>query len=93
MKPVRDRYGREVEEFDLLKVFHFIGTRRKKCFMYKWVVLRDGQLFCLHLDSKNDYSGFRLSGEYSKDIEIVQSNNWEKLEKKNESFVGRGLSS
>lgn len=34
---VKDKNGNEIKEFDVLKVFHFIGKRRKKHYMYKWV--------------------------------------------------------
>lgn len=37
--PYFDKYGKEIKEFAVLKVFHFIGARRKKHFMYKWVRL------------------------------------------------------
>lgn len=32
-----DRKGREILPGDTLKVFHFIGARRKRHFMFKWV--------------------------------------------------------
>jgi hypothetical protein len=38
-QPYLDKNGREIKEFAVLKVFHFIGARRKKHFMYKWVRL------------------------------------------------------
>lgn len=40
MKIFFDKKGREIKEFDLLKVFHFIGARRKKHYMYKWVRIK-----------------------------------------------------
>ncbi len=35
--PYFDEKGVEIKEFAVLKVFHFIGARRKKHYMYKWV--------------------------------------------------------
>ena len=34
----RDKHGREFMIGDVLKVFHFIGPRRKRFFMYKQIV-------------------------------------------------------
>jgi hypothetical protein len=38
-EPYFDKYGNVIKEFAVLKVFHFIGARRKKHYMYKWVRL------------------------------------------------------
>ncbi len=55
MKKVLDKKGNEIREFDVLKVFHFIGAvRRKKHYMYKWVQIKNGELCGLHL---HDNSG------------------------------------
>lgn len=37
--PYYDKHGREIKEFAVLKVFHFIGQRKKRHYMYKWVRL------------------------------------------------------
>ncbi len=42
--PIYDKNGRQVFEGDLLKIFHFIGARRKKYYMYKIVVKNDNFL-------------------------------------------------
>jgi hypothetical protein len=34
-----DETGRPIQEFDVIRVFHFTGARRKKYYMYKWVKL------------------------------------------------------
>lgn len=46
----KDKNGVIVEEFDVLKVFHFVGKRNKKHFMYKWAKNKDGYLFFDHLE-------------------------------------------
>lgn len=76
-----DKNGILIEPFDVLKVFHFIGARRKKYYMYKIVVEKDGKLYGSHINSnplKPDYplwtKGAKL--DYT---EVIQSINWEKL--------------
>lgn len=34
----RDKHGRAMKIGDVLKVFHFIGARRKRYFMYKQII-------------------------------------------------------
>lgn len=34
---MKDKNGKVIKEFDLLKVYHFTGARKKKYYMYKWV--------------------------------------------------------
>ncbi len=68
-----DKNGTRIREFDVLKVFHFVGARRKKHYMYKWVRRHPGSayLHALHMeDDSGDY--YVLSGNY-KETEIVQS--------------------
>ena len=38
MTKTRDKHGRAMKEGDVLNVFHFIGARRKRYFMYKQIV-------------------------------------------------------
>ena len=35
---LRDQTGREIKPGDVLKVFHFVGARRKRHYMYKQAV-------------------------------------------------------
>jgi hypothetical protein len=77
-----DKYGREIEEFDVIKVFHFIGARRKKHYMYKIAIKYNGDLYGSHLNSNPLIPNYSLKGAEIDNMEIVQSNNWKKLEKK-----------
>lgn len=56
--PYFDKTGKEIKEFAVLKVFHFIGARRKKHYMYKWVRLKErgGKKYWIanHLDSEKE---------------------------------------
>lgn len=52
MSDLRDIHGVTIEQFDVLKVFHFTGARRKQHFMYKWVLERDGRLYGFHLNKE-----------------------------------------
>lgn len=38
MDPLFDEHGREIHVGDVLKVFHFIGSRRKRHYMYKQAI-------------------------------------------------------
>lgn len=85
-QPLFDRHGKEIREFDLIKVFHFTGDNgrggMKNFYMYKWVLLRElnGMLhwFGSHLDGNSEREGYWLGFSVSEnrvivDAEIVQS--------------------
>ena len=55
-----DKHGTEIKEFAVLKIFHFVGARRKKHYMYKWVREREGHLVGVHLTDANPNSWFSL---------------------------------
>ena len=55
-----DKHGTEIKEFAVLKIFHFIGTRKKKHYMYKWVREQGGHLVGMHLTDANPNSWFSL---------------------------------
>lgn len=74
---MQDKNGIEIEEFDLLEVFHFIGSRRKKYYMYKWVKKVNDKLMIFHLTDENRY--FSPAALKSEETEIIQSKNWQKL--------------
>lgn len=46
---ITDKKGYPLEEFDIIKVFHFIGMRRKKHYMYKQIGLYNNKLVAFHL--------------------------------------------
>ena len=48
MKTVKDETGKPIKERDVIRVFHFIGARRKKHYMYKYVVVKNEELYALH---------------------------------------------
>jgi len=63
--PFFDKYGKEIKEFSLIKIFHFKGVNeqgrgRKNYYMYKWVRLKEykGEICWIALHLSND------SGEY-----------------------------
>ena len=82
-----DKNGKEIKQFNLFKMLHFLGVNeqgrgRKKYYMYKWIELKEshGKLWFYgnHLNGKeygND-SGFFLkavaNGGTTIDCEIVQ---------------------
>jgi hypothetical protein len=72
--PVFDKNGDEIKEFDLIKVFHFTGARRKKHYTYKHIVKNDkGWLICKHLNkSDSSFMYMCLRGIDANHIEIIQ---------------------
>lgn len=77
-RKIFDKTGKEIKEFAMLKFFHFIGARRKKHYMYKWVRVVDGCLVGMHLTNAKLDSWFvlwTLANEETgiiSDAEIVQ---------------------
>ena len=70
-QPYYDKNGKEIKEFSLLKVFHFIGARRKKHYMYKWVKIMHYRYVCSHLDNTNNY--FHLKTIADPETRIIES--------------------
>jgi len=69
---VFDKNGIPIFPKDVLKVFHFIGLRQKKHYMYKQVDRREnGYLVINHLSGDGDYR-LPLNGERLDGCEIVQ---------------------
>jgi hypothetical protein len=73
-----DLNGRPILIGDTLKIYHFTDNRKKKHFMYKWVLKKEiiqGNLFYLisHLSHKdrNPYN-MLVDGQIYPEIEIVQ---------------------
>lgn len=78
---VLDCKGREILPGDTLKVFHFIGARRKRHYMYKYVLSvwhhpkwPDGTdaLRISHLDPRDDSYFVMRQGQREETYEIVQ---------------------
>jgi hypothetical protein len=70
-----DKNGIPILPGDTLKVFHFVGPRRQKFFMYKFVksVHPSGKaLEVLHLSLDGGSYWLRLDGRIHPDYEIVQ---------------------
>jgi len=75
-----DKKGYPIRHGDILKVFHFTGTRRKRYYMYKqaWVLtLEDGRevLMADHLESTTgttERTSYRLDSGLLEHTEIVQ---------------------
>lgn len=49
MRQIKDQKNKPIKEHDVLKVFHFVGARKKRYYMYKHVTVRNGELYALHL--------------------------------------------
>ncbi len=78
---VYDQHGIEILVGDTLKVFHFIGPRRKRFYMYKHVIAREtlgtvnpAPFYRIsHLDLKPDsYYWEQIDGGRLGGVEIVQ---------------------
>jgi hypothetical protein len=81
MKEYFDMYGRKLEPFDVVKVYHFTGARwRKKYYMYKWVLESNGELVGSHLGQNPAVRDFHWDSCRPESMEIVQSSNYEKLD-------------
>ena len=69
----RDKTGREIMPGDTVKVFHFIGSRRKRHYMYKFVERVDhGRLVLAHLCLPYSFYTMAMDGRTHEGYEIVQ---------------------
>jgi hypothetical protein len=76
---VKDKNGVEIKEFNVIKVFHFIGARRKRHYMYKWVRKHKKHpqyLIGVHLTNSVVDDGYILASKPGEnilmDVEVVQ---------------------
>lgn len=75
----RDKNGRQIERGDILKVFHFIGARKKRHFMYKQALgtktFGSGTEYMMfsHLGLDDKYYVEPCNGQCLADYEIMQS--------------------
>lgn len=77
MSTIYDKTGREIMVGDTLRVFHFIGPRRKQFFMYKYVMERapdhGGKYMRIsHLNPKSESYLKLMDDKAHPEIEIVQ---------------------
>ena len=93
MSAIYDKTGREIRLWDVLKVFHFTGPRRKAYYMYKQVVgycgTTRGESYCVvsHLlNPEAPNYNLRMDGLVHNEIEIVQGYEGSRL---GESFEDR----
>ena len=71
---ITDKNDREIKLGDTLKVFHFIGARRKRHYMYKQVACDTPKSFRVsHLNLDNDFYHIAKDNKKHPGIEIVQS--------------------
>ena len=77
---LRDKTGREIMLGDILKVFHFVGARNKRHYMYKQAIDltplgKSGNLYWRfsHLDMSDNSYVERDDARTLRDYEIVQS--------------------
>lgn len=80
MTAIYDKTGREIMQGDVLKVFHFVGARNKRHYMYKQVVgerllgqRKAAYWFVSHLEQSDDGYHLAKDGAHYPDYEIVQS--------------------
>jgi len=64
-----DELGNEIHEGDLLRVFHFIGLRRRVYFMYKVARLKEGYWYGCDYNSNHSYL---LKGQATPDTGIIK---------------------
>jgi hypothetical protein len=71
---VYDKNGVPIAIGDTIKIFHYIGARRKKHYMYKFVLGIKGDRFKLSHLSKNieDYFTLKIDNRILSDFEVVQ---------------------
>lgn len=88
MKPEKgqkfyDKNGVLIQEGDLLKVFHFIGSRRKRNFMYKIAVVIDGYMYEKDYYSEHKCGLWSISDNYGvlSGTEIINKRDWENEDK------------
>ncbi len=73
-----DKKHKPILDCSVIKVFHFIGARKKRHYMYKWVRrLPDGTWMARHLCTRVEDSGYWLRAVADEngvidDTEVVQ---------------------
>lgn len=79
MSDLSDKYGIKIQPFDLLKVYHFTGARRKKHYMYKQVIgnasFSDDYFLISSLSECGHTYTIRKDEGILPDVEILQGTN------------------
>jgi len=79
--PYFDENGKEIKEFALLKIYHFLGVNkqgrgRKHYYMYKWVRLREfkGKKYwiAMHLNNDKNSNYYNLRAVADKQTRIIK---------------------
>lgn len=76
-EPFFDKKGREIKEYDLLKLFNFLGRRDKAYYIYAWVRIKNigsvNRYVAMHLDGKNQYFLLSIIADKNRivDAEII----------------------
>ncbi len=80
-QPYKDEKGREIREFDLIKVYHFKGVNeqgrgRKIYYMYKWVRLKEHKgkqwWVAMHLSSESESNYYNLIAVADKETRVIK---------------------
>lgn len=71
-KPIFDERGVEIHAGCVIRVFHFIGARKKKHYMYKLVSAHNGVLYALHIENLHpmESRGYLLASHVDSDRRI-----------------------
>lgn len=75
MKQLFDFKMRPIKEFDVVKVFHFIGARKKRHYIYKHVKIKNGEFSGDHLEGNGSSFWLKSCADENgvlRDFEIVQ---------------------
>lgn len=85
MGNLADKNGTKIQQYDLLKVYHFTGARRKKHYMYKHVIgnahFSDEYFLVSSLSECGHTYTLRKDGGILPDVEILQGTDLDKRRK------------
>lgn len=64
-----DELGNEIHLNDLLRVYHFMGARKRKYYMYKVAIIKDGYWYGKNYSSDHTYV---LMGMADKETKVIR---------------------
>lgn len=79
MTTLLDKNNRQIMPGDVVKVFHFIGARNKKHYMYKIIHELDGHLYGAHAHNVHK-DGISLGNSYALPRESCRLDDYEIVE-------------